>query len=339
MRPTSMWRQGSRVAPVLLAPFMAACALTEVTLVTPDDVVVAEGQVVIQLDHDDNIESMSAMALLHRTAEVDGSRAVPGASVTVHGASGVTVSLIEQDSVSSCVEKRADQVFRLDGTIEEIVIPFDGATCYRAIRSPPPFAPGEKLEMRVTTADGRTMQGASRAPGAFSLAGAGHANGVCRMDPDTHTRISWSQATGSWAYAADSRIEGLSRALAGRDINVPDSLYLLGLSIGRDTVIDFPKDFGVFDFLDGTDDERKIIRRLAEGMPQGSRAMIVLAAVDRNWVNWARVSFNPSGDVRVPSVFGQGSGVFGTAVQRIINVMAAPATESSGVPPCDSPAA
>lgn len=42
-----------------------------------------------------------------------------------------------------------------------------------------------------------------------------------------------------------------------------------------------------------------------------------MAAGDRNYVNWVRGgNFNPSGQVRVPSIVGDGTGVFASLVSR-----------------------
>ncbi len=293
-------------------------------------------------DRTGTAESMSALAFLHRTRDANGSRAVPGARVAVTGASGVAVELVQVDSASSCLTEAGELVYRVfgDTVVAEVVNPFLDATCYRASRAPSPFAPGEELALAVEVPDGRSMHGTGRAPGSFSFVDVERAEGACRMEPDTHARLNWTRADDAWTYVADSRIEGLDGALASEDLPAPDSLYLLGLSIGRDdTRIDFPRDFGLFDFFDGSDAERRIIRRLADGLPAGVEATIAVAAVDRNWVNWARGGgFNPSGLVRIPSVFGQGTGLFGAAVQRTLRVTSAPADGSETPPLCGPPA-
>ena len=318
------------------------CELTEVTVVEPDDVIVAEVEVVLTLAPGDPTDiSLTALALLHRTRERDGSRKVAGATVRVSGESGAMVRFVEQDSAAACLvprEERRTTVFGNDSTVTtREVIPFDEASCYRAELSPAPFAPGERLSLEVTASDGRVLTGASRVPGAFSFTGMAQVGGACRLEPDTNYRFSWTPSEGTWAYIADSRIEGLAKALAPRDIEAPDSLYLIGLSIGReDTDIVFPRDFGLFDFFE--DDQRDLIRALNEGLPAGAWASISLAAADRNWVNWARGgNFNPSGQVRIPSVLGDGTGVFGTAIQRLVSVKSGP--EGEGGPPLCGPAA
>ena len=47
----------------------------------------------------------------------------------------------------------------------------------------------------------------------------------------------------------------------------------------------------------------------------------MIAAADRNYVNWVRRgAFNPSGIVRVPSLHGDGTGVFGSVVRKRFTV-------------------
>ena len=59
-----------------------------------------------------------------------------------------------------------------------------------------------------------------------------------------------------------------------------------------------------------------------EGLPDGVAAEVSITAVDRNFVNWARGgNFNPSGQVRVPSLFGEGTGVFGSTIGRTFRVI------------------
>jgi hypothetical protein len=60
---------------------------------------------------------------------------------------------------------------------------------------------------------------------------------------------------------------------------------------------------------------------LQKGMPLGTSADVTVAALDRNYVNWIRAgSFNPSGQVRVPSLRGDGTGVLGVALRRAFRV-------------------
>ena len=63
-----------------------------------------------------------------------------------------------------------------------------------------------------------------------------------------------------------------------------------------------------------------------------------IAAADRNYVNWVRGgNFNPSGQVRVPSVRGDGTGVFAATVVRSLRVFAAPPGAPYDLPLCPEP--
>src|SRR5690606_38046307 len=114
----------------------------------------------------------------------------------------------------------------------------------------------------------------------------------------TPFEIHWTSSEGAWAYVNETTITGLADALAPEGIEADDPLYLLGLSIsGADTTIVFPSEFGVFDRFDLDQD---LAVRLQRGLPDGTEAAVSIAAVERNYVNWARGgSFNPSGQVRV----------------------------------------
>ncbi len=60
---------------------------------------------------------------------------------------------------------------------------------------------------------------------------------------------------------------------------------------------------------------------------------MTVAAADRNYINGVRGgSFNPSGQVRISSVTGDGVGVFGSLVPLQAAVEAGPAR--AGRPPC-----
>lgn len=301
----------------------AGCALIEVTIAEPEDVIVAEVQVVLTLAPDTYELSLTAWGLLHRTHWPAGTPSISGTVVEVSAGPGRVVRLEEQDSVELCISEDP-----LDRDSLEIELSSDAA-CYQAEVDPAPFVPGEKLSVRIVAPDGRVLGGASRVPGAFSLIELNQEDGRCRLDPDTNYRFRWTSARNVWAYIADARFEGLTEALAPRGIESPDTVYLLGLSIGgEDTTIVFPRDFGVFEFFNADETERQVLRELWKGLPEGSSAGVAIAAADRNWVNWARGgNFNPSGLIRIPSVFGDGTGVFATATRRQVWVKSSVAGE------------
>lgn len=313
---------GRAIAIVAAALLAAGCELTEVTVELPDDVIVAEAHVVLTLDLDDDEVSMAAWTLLHRTYQPEDAPTLSGAVITVSGEGRDTVRLVEQDSLESCI---------LPDTAEDFSP--EGAACYRTEATPSPFAPGEVLALQVRAADGRILTAASPVPGAFAMNGLTQEDGHCRINPDTNYRLRWTPSADSWAYIVDARLEGLTAAFAPRGINAPDTLYLQGVSVGReDTDMVFPRNLGLFDFFDSDEDERDVIRALDNGLPEGARAEVAITAIDRNWVNWVRGgNFNPSGQVRIPSVFGDGTGLFGTAIQRRVWIRAS--VGGDGEPP------
>ena len=308
---------------VAAAGLLGGCALVEVTVAESEDVVIVESQLTVNLE-DDGTTGLFVYAYLHRTLSADRADEVEGASVRVSGRSGAVVQLAVADSGGACL------------TYNENEPNMDVGSCYAASVSPSPFAPREIVELEVVLADGRTLSGASQIPDAFSFVGLTREGGQCRLEPDTNYRFRWTEAAGTWSYLSDAWIEGLPEALAGRGVNAPDSLYLTGFAIGeKDTDVLFPGEYGLFDFGDEADTD--LLRILDDGLPGGSRAEVAFAATDRNWVNWARGgNFNPSGIIRIPSVFGDGTGFFGTATQRVLKVMAEP--DGDGMPPLCGPA-
>jgi hypothetical protein len=172
---------------------------------------------------------------------------------------------------------------------------------------------GELLRVEVRLSDGRRLSGSTNVPGDFALSGIGPAG--CRLPPDTRLPFVWSRSDDASAYISEASITGLPEALASEGIETPDTLHLLGLSISEsDTTVSFPDEVGVFDRFDL---DRDLAVRLQGGLPEGTRADVAITAVDRNYVNWVRGGgFNPSGVVRISSLFGDGSGVFAAAVTR-----------------------
>jgi len=191
------------------------------------------------------------------------------------------------------------------------------------------FDSGETLTVDVTLADGRTLNGSTRIPGDFVVQGIGIA---CRLTPDTRLPLVWSRSSGAAAYLSEALITELPVALAGSGIEAPDSLYLLGLSISEsDTTVVFPSEIGIFDRFDLDQD---LAVRLQRGLPDGASADVAITAVDQNYVNWVRGgAFNPSGSVRVSSLVGDGSGVFGSAVTRRFTIVSLSATGAEAVCP------
>ncbi len=302
-----------------LALAVAGCRLTDVSLATPDDVVVVEGYVRVG-EAPGLAAAPSAMSVfLHRTLELDSVTAdPPPADVTVR--------------------RPADgRVWRL-GHVDDRVCVFSrpvivGGTCYAvAAADAADLRPGDRLTLEVALADGRFLQSETRVPGAFHLLDVAEGD-TCALAPRTSSELRWTRSDGAWAYLAETFVRRLP---AHFDVEVDDPLYLLGLSVSAaDTTVVFPGELGVFARADL---EREVSVYLQQGLPPGTSASVTVAAVERNWANWARGgSFNPSGQVRVPSVRGDGgTGVFGAGVVRPFAV-AVPDGGRGGLPACPPP--
>lgn len=330
--PARMWASvhgvvATRVAVASLgAAVVAGCELTEVELIRPDDLVVAEVQVVLTLEPgglgDPPRVRMAVPALLHKVHGVD-SGTLSGASVRISGEFGNAVALVEAE-LNECIAARYEEEYLGEGS------------CYTAPAGTTPFAPGEELSVEVRAPGGQVLTGDSRIPGAFDFTDLAYSGGACRLEPDANHRLRWTPADDVWSYLGEAEFTGLRAPLATRGIEAPDTLDLIALSIGReDSEIAFPRDFGLLDLFDD-DGYEDVILALQDGLPGGAGASLSISAVDRNWANWARRGdFHPSGRVRISSVFGDGGGVFGTAVQRRLEVVAGAEGEGEreGLPP------
>jgi hypothetical protein len=294
------------------ALLLTACELADTTVVDLVDVAVAEVYVVLRDDPADN----TVRAFLHGTSagSTPNTRTFDDALVQVTRAGGLVLDLAVV-AISECVDSVPNG---LTGTC------FDADPALAA-----QLAPGDALDLEITLGGGDTVLGAATVPGAFQLSGLG---AQCRVPPDTLLDVVWSRADGAWAYWNETVIEGLADALASEGIEADDPLYLLGLSVSAaDTTIVFPSEFGVFDRFDLDQD---LSVRLQRGLPDDTNARVSIAAVDRNYVNWVRGgNFNPSGAVRVSSLRGAATGVFGATVIREVTVASA-ASPIGGIPDC-----
>jgi len=284
----------------------SACELDEITVVEVEDVVIAEVYVNLAEDPGEN----EVLGFLHTTVRTRDSEQVDSveaelvaAQVIVRRpADGHTVRL-RNAGITECVEEEQEGV--------------PGACFLADSVDAAELRAGDLLALEIDLVDGGRMESGSRVPGSFELPGI---PGQCQLEPDALLPLRWTSADGAWAYVNETAISDLPDALRSEGIVVDDDpLYLLGLSISdSDTTITFPSEFGVFSRFDLDQD---VAVRLQEGLPEGSSAEITITAVDRNYVNWARGgNFNPSGQVRVPSLRGDGSGVFGSTVSRRILV-------------------
>ena len=311
---------GARIArvPFALVTLLAAagCELQEITLAEPPvDVVIVEGLVQVGIPAQGAPVSVDRLSvLLHRTVQGEEglNTPVPDARVEVSNRRGTVYVLNEIGDPTPCVSSTP-----IEGT----------GSCYQLVPPElnvfPPVQPGDTLDLTVTTEDGEVSRATTVVPGDFSLIGPLNEE-ACVIQPDMPFPLAWTSSEGTWAYVAETQIFGLTEALAPRGIAVEvDPLFLLGLSVSAsDTTIAFPAEFGVFDRFDL---QREVAVALQSGMPPGTWAQIAVGAVERNYVNWVRGgNFNPSGTVRIPSVTGAGTGFFGAALTRWIEVLVNP---------------
>lgn len=320
---------GWSVRVLLLAVMLmsvAGCNVTDVPAGSGHDIFVAVATVVLTVDPGEPSQvGTRAMALLSRSHQQVLSE-VPGASVRITGASGRSVSLVEEaDPLGTCTVLDKEW-YVVDGRLEPI------GACYTANTPSALFGPGEVLTLAVTTPDGGVLEGTSRIPDAFVPRDLSVEDGRCRMQPDTGYRFAWPAVEGAWAHVGEAEITGLSPELWSSD----DPLYLPVTVLGRGrevTEMVFPGDF-LLELL-GDVDHRTLHRTLRAGLPSGAKADVAIAALDRNWANWIREGrANINGVVLIPSVFGDGTGTFGTAVRWKVSVESRDAAEAGDLPLC-----
>ena len=303
---------------------LAGCELAEVEIQPAPDLVVAGVTVVLTVDPVDPSQvgtHILALITLNRRQE---SHEVPGASVWVTGESGRSLELREEsDPLTSCATQLSGDYTR----------PPVGS-CYTATASSTFFTPRETLSVLVTLADGGVLHGVSRVPGIFAPSGLSLDEGRCRLEPDTNHRFAWPPSDGARAYVVEAEIEGLDPELWWSEEPLHLPLTLIG---GGAAEVVFPRDLlSLFEV-----DDRELARALETGLPTGTTADIAVGAVDRNWANWIRIGrITPGGPVLVPSVFGDGTGMFGTAVRWKVSVESRFGADAGGeLPLCGPPVA
>ncbi len=306
-----------RVSCLAAPAVLAACDLEEIMIVEIEDVVIAEIYVNLAEDPTEN----EVRAYLHYTVGAPGSggNELSSALIVVSRPDGLRLTLVEN---------------QLEACLDSLPTVGDGVCFLADPAQTPNLSPGDQVEVEVTFADGGTLFGAARVPSSFQIDGISTA---CRLDPDTLLPLLWSSSDGAWAYVSETSISGLTAALEPEGIVVEeddDPLHLLGLSISdQDTTTVFPSEFGIFDRFDLDHD---LATRLQEGLPDSTTAEVSITAVEGNYVNWARGgNFNPSGLVRVPSLRGDGTGVFAATVSRRFTVVSS--DQASPLPDCPIP--
>lgn len=297
----------------------AGCELQESTIVDVEDVVVAE--VYVELGQG-LFGQNRVIAFLHRTVGglAPGFSEVPGARIALIRADGSTFEFAEA-SIQTCAA-----TLPVEGT---------GSCYWLAPALSAQINPGDPLELTIALPGGGVLRSATVVPGDFGVIGIAE-GAQCVLPPETTMEVMWSTSQGAWAYINETAISGIQAALVPLGIEVDaDPLVLLGLSVSAsDTTITFPGEFGIFNRFEL---DQALANSLQEGLPAGTRARITISAADRNYVNWVRGgNFNPSGQVRVPSMVGDGTGVFAAAVTRTFEVVVNPDSHGGlySVPAC-----
>jgi hypothetical protein len=291
------------LAPILLAA--AGCGVTSTEVVEAEDVLVVEAYL--------RVDAPFQEVLLYRSLPGEnGSLRVDGATVRLISGAADTLPMAPA-SGTGCIGAS----------------PFpegQAGSCYATGAAPGFVLPGMTYTLSVTALDGRRLEGTTTVPGSFRIVRP--AADPCSV-PEGAAELVWTPAERAWSYQAAARFTGLASGLEQRGVeNPPDTLELVGLAIGADTTIAFPEEFGVFDRFSLP---RDLAVALQQGLPDGASADIVVAAGDRNFVNWVRGgNFNPSGQVRIPSVTGDGTGVVASLVVRRRTIL----TDTS-IPVCE----
>lgn len=328
-----MRRAGMRRLLTLLGMMVGAagCDVTDVPPGSGQKMLVASATVVLTVDPADPTRIDTRAVALISEAYQQVLTEVPGAAVSVTGASGRSLSLVaEEDPLGACTVLSED-LYGEDGPLGII------GSCHTAAAPSAVFAPGEVLALAVTTPDGGVLEGTSRMPDAFTPRGLSVEDGRCRVEPGTGYRFAWSPVGGTWAHVGEAEITGLSPGLWSSS----DPLYLpvTVLGRGRDvTDMVFPRDF-LLELLSDVDNV-ELHRTLDAGLPGGASAEVTIAALDRNWANWIREGrLNINGETVIPSVFGDGTGMFGTAVRWKVEVESRAAEGAGDLPLCGAGAA
>ena len=307
-------------AVLLTALLLGGCELTDVQVEPLPDLIVAGVTVVATIDPLDptriDTRATALITRFHHQQE----HLVPGASVRIVGESGRILDLAEEsDPLTTCITP-----YPVSGGTRP-----PAGSCHFAAALEGWFAPGERLKLLVTLPDGGVLTGESRMPGLFAPSNISLENGRCRLNPDTGYRFDWPHSEGSWAYIAEARFAGLGELWSSEN-----PLHLVVTLRGAaESEVAFPRGF-LFEVLDDLQ-ANDLYRALRDGLPDGAGAEVAVGAVDRNWANWTRLGrIETDGEVSIPSVFGDGTGWFGTAVRWNVGVESREAIGPDDLPLC-----
>ncbi|TVP47450.1 MAG: hypothetical protein EA350_04900 [Gemmatimonadales bacterium] len=315
-----MSRVSRRALPALCLAVITAlasgCEIAQITVEQPESRIVAEVYLRV---HDGESD---AVALLHQTPGENGVSLLD-AEVRVRDLDGGQEGRFSPVPLPVCIEGLVP--LELDAQC----LALDAAAVFE-------LRPGGRYLVTIELEGGKRLEGTVTLPGDFELVVPAQGVPRCRLRPNELLRIRWTPSAGARAYVPEAAVFGLDAAFEPEGIVVPTNpLTLQGLSISEaDTDIVFPSQFGIFNRFSADGD---VLVALQRGLPAASvvQGVIVVSAQGRNAVNWNRGgNFNPSGTVRIPSLFGDGTGVVGGIVNRSFSFTSG---EQPGVPPCAQP--
>jgi len=282
-----------RAVAVLAALVLSGCELQQISLADVGDEVIAE--VILEAG------APRQLALLHRTLGTGETVRVDGAVIEVRDGTGAGLVFGPVDD-DVCLDIDADRIGVVVGS------------CYASpLTSSYSVVPDATYSLAITLSDGGRLEGRTTVPAPFAVVNPAAVR--CAVPVDSALELVWTKSPGAWVYVVETSLIGIRAALEAEGIPVTrDPLRLLGLSItAEDTTLVFPTELGLFDRADP--EIGPVLLRIRDGLPPGVAADVTVSAADRNYVNWVRGgNFNPSGMIRIPSVSGDGTGVFGSLV-------------------------
>lgn len=294
------------------------CELTEVAAPASQDVLVVEALL--------RAGSARQYVILHRSVEGNLVRGEPGADVSVADGEGARI-VYEETDLRECLSTDP-----AGWDLSDLEL---AASCYASPLDRPYFVvPGEAYKLEVRTVGGEVGQGRTVVPAGFTYRSPAVAMnpqtliGACSL-PDRPFTLAWGRSEGAWSYVVKMEIAGWAEELRQMGIEAPNPIELTSVSVSAaDTTLLFPANIGLFQR--GELDQR-IFTTLRSGLPAGVNATLVVQANDRNYTNAIRGGqFNPSGNVRLPSVVGDATGLFGSVVPVVLR-------STPEAPPCPEP--
>jgi hypothetical protein len=297
----------------LLGLGAGGCELTSVEIAAPESVVIAE----VMLEAGTQMQR----ALLYTNLAAD--EPLPGADIRVRRVDGAGAG----DAAGIAYRPAPDSLCLAgSGAGPTVPDPRLVARCYVADDGER-VQPGARYAIEIRLDDGRTLTGRTSVPDDFVVLRP--ATSPCVLETPS-LELAWTRSAGAGAYQIEGLLQGLATGLAERGVvDPPDTLRLVGLALGgADTTLVFPTELGLFDRFDLAD----VLLALQDGLPAGATVDLTISAADPNVVNWVRgENQNPSGQIRVSSLSGDGIGLFGGLVVRRLTVTA----DGEG-PPCRS---